>query len=239
MIKIKQAMSKKKDQKQNVGVENVEQALTRSEQFIENNQKMLTRVLLVIVIVIGGIIGFKNLYLKPKEIEANASIFHAEMYFEKDSFELALNEMGTSNYYGFLDVIDEYGLTKTANRAKYCAGICYLRLGYYEEAIEYLKKFRGGNKNTSVFALGSIGDAYVELQEYKMAVDHFLKAAKKIKNEYSTPKYYIKAATVYKELDEYEKALNLYQKIKTDFPNSREARDIEKHITWAKLNLGV
>jgi hypothetical protein len=49
----------------------------------------------------------------------------AQQQFEKDSFQLALTNPG-GGYSGFLDIIDSYSGTKTANLAKYYAGICYL-----------------------------------------------------------------------------------------------------------------
>ena len=50
----------------------------------------------------------------------------AEIYFEKDSFNLALN--GDLNSAGFIDIADDYSSTKTGKLANYYAGICYLNL---------------------------------------------------------------------------------------------------------------
>ncbi|MFA7357741.1 MAG: hypothetical protein WCZ67_00410, partial [Bacteroidales bacterium] len=74
-----------KDELQNVG-----EVLTRSEQFIENNQKNLLVALLVIVLVVSGVLLFRNSYMGPREKEAQEMIFRGEQYFAADSFELAL-----------------------------------------------------------------------------------------------------------------------------------------------------
>ena len=60
-------------------------------------------------------------------------------YFQKDSFNLALN--GDGQYLGFIDVADEYSWTKTGKLANYYAGLCYLHLDEYVNAIEYLEDF--------------------------------------------------------------------------------------------------
>src|SRR6056297_3395769 len=133
-------MSKKKKDTQPEQFESVENVLTRTEQFIENNQKIITTVVLVIVILVGAYLLFTRYYLQPMENEAQGQMFRAEQYFAQDSFKLALN--GDGNYLGFLDIIEEYGMSKSANLAEYYAGAYYLKLGQYDNAIEHLNDFK-------------------------------------------------------------------------------------------------
>jgi hypothetical protein len=44
----------------------------------------------------------------------------------------------------------------------------------------------------------------------------------------------MKAAMVYEMKNDWKKALSLYERIKNDYPNSTEARDIEKYIARAQ-----
>ena len=141
----------------------VEEAFGKTEQFIENNQKIILIVVGIIVVVVLGFFGFKRFYLAPKEKEAQGQMFMAEKYFEQDSITKALN--GDGNYPGFLDIIDQYGITKTGNLAHYYAGICYLKKGEFEKAIDHLKHFSTKDKIVGPMALGAIGDAYMELNE--------------------------------------------------------------------------
>jgi tetratricopeptide (TPR) repeat protein len=229
-------MSKKQITPQEAkGFESVEHALSKSEQYIEENKKSLTIILAAIVIVVGGYMGYKHLYIGPKEIEAQSQVFMAEQYFEKDSFRLALE--GDNNASGFNQIIDEYGLTSTANLCQYYAGICYLRMGKFEDAIEHLKKFDSGDKLVSVIAIGAIGDAYVELGDYKKAVNFYEKAANKNKNNFTSTIYMKKAGLVYEKLGDYKKAVESYKKIKKNFPNSDVARDIDKYIQSAAMKI--
>jgi tetratricopeptide (TPR) repeat protein len=217
------------------GFESVEHALTKSEQYIEENRKSLTIIILVIALVVGGYLSYQRFYLAPLETEAEAEMFMAEQYFEKDSFNLALE--GDGSYYGFLDIVEEYGATKSANLANYYIGISYLHLGQFEEAIEYLEQFNAKDKLVSVVAIGAIGDAYVELEDYNKGVSFYEKAAAKNPNELTSAIYLKKAGLVYEELGNYKKAVTAYESIKKDFPNSEEARDIDKYITAATLKL--
>src|SRR6056297_3423555 len=102
-------MAKKKQENTGQQFEAVENALTRTEQFIEDNQKIITTVVLVIVGLIAVYMGFQRFYLRPLENEAQSQMFVAQRYFEQDSFRLALN--GDGNNFGFLTIIDEYEMT--------------------------------------------------------------------------------------------------------------------------------
>jgi tetratricopeptide (TPR) repeat protein len=228
-------MSQKKYVEKETGLETVEHALSRTELYIEENKKSLSIIVAVIVVVVGGYLGYKRLILGPKELEAQSQIFRAEQYFEKDSLRLALE--GDGDALGFKDIIDEYGMTETANLAHYYAGICYLRLGKYEEAISELKSFDSGDRLISVIAIGALADSYSELGEYKKAVSLYEKAANKNKNEFTSAIYFKKAALVYEKLENYNKALASYEKIKRDYPKSDEARDIDKYIQAVKMKI--
>lgn len=230
-------MAKDKNDTAANSVESVENALTRTEHFIETNQKSLTIIVLAIIIVVGGYLGYKKLYLAPMEEKAQSQIFAAEQYFEKDSFKLALN--GDGNYLGLLDIINKYGPTKTANLAYYYAGISYRGLGKYQEAINYLKKFNAGDLIVTPIAFGAIGDCYVELNNLSKGVDYYEKAASYRDNEFSTPIFLKKAGIVYESMKKYGKAIDLYEQIKEKYPKSTEARDIEKEIARAKSLQGL
>jgi len=228
-------MSKNKKKQGQDGFENVEVALSKAEIYIEQNQKSLTIIILAIVAVVGLYMGYKRFYLEPKEKEAQSEMFIAEKYFEIDSFAIALE--GDGQYLGFIDIIDEYGATKTANLANYYAGISYLRLGEYENAVEYLEDFDGNDRIVAAIALGATGDAYSELGEIKKAISYYEKASSYTENRLTTPAYLKKAGILYEELGQYKKAISTYKDIKKQFPDSEEAIDIQKYISGAELKL--
>ncbi len=227
----------KKDEQAEQNIEAVENALSRTEQYIENNQKSLSVIVAAIFIIIGGYMAFNKFYVDPMQAEAQVQMFPAEQYFEKDSFNLALN--GDGNAIGFLDIIDEYSLTSSGNLASYYAGICYLHTGQYEDAIDYLEKFDADDKMISALAISAIGDAYAELGENSNARDYYLKASKMNPNNFTTPIYLYKAGLLSEELGENEKALEAYTQLETDFPESNEGRKVEKFIARVKLKLNI
>lgn len=225
-------MSNNKEQQQPDGFENVQETLNRTELFIEDNKSIISYAAIGIIVVAALIFAFQRFYLIPKNNEASASMFMAEQYFQKDSFNLALN--GDGNYMGFTEVISEYGCTRTAKLACYYAGLCSMYTGDYESAIKYLKKFKSKDLTLSCVALGVMGDAYVELGQEAKGASYYEKAANNVDNEFTSPLYLNKAAQVYEKLGDYKKALGLYTQIKSDYKLSQEAMNADKNI--AKMN---
>ena len=216
-------------------LQELESALTRTEKFVEANRKIISIIVGGIVLVVAAVLAFNRFYIQPKEDEALSQMFMAENYFEKDSFNLAIN--GDGNYLGFLDIIDDYGITKSANRAKYYAGISYLHLGQYQEAIDYLKKFKTDDLLLSPVKEGAIGDAQLELGNKEKALDQYKKAYSATENDLTTPVYKMKAAAVLESMNKYADALKLYEEIKKDYPTTAEGTTVDKYIARVKVQL--
>lgn len=209
----------------------VEEIVSKSEQFIENNSKKIIYGIIAIALVVGAVLGIKHGYLIPQEKKAAAAMFKGEQYFARDSFNLALNGNG-ADYEGFEAIIDQYGSTSAANLAKAYAGICF-KMGNNEKALDMLKSFSGGDKMISPAVTGLIGDCYVNMGNIKEGISYFEKAAKQADNEVVSPAYLKKAGIAYENLKQYGDAVKAYTAIKEKYYNSMEASDIDKYITRA------
>ena len=227
-------MAKKVKAKIEGSLGTIEESLSKSEKFLEKYQKQLTIAAIVVLIVVGLIYAYKKFYIMPQQAEALEQIFKAQQYFEKDSFNLALN--GDGDYPGFIQIIDDYGSTNVADGALLYAGLSYYKIGDYDNAVDYLKKFSTKDKMLAATAFVNIGDSYTEKGEYKNAAEYYKKAADE-NNKILSPIYLMKLGRVYEELGKWQDAVDAYQQIKNDYKESAEAREIEKFITRAKLHL--
>lgn len=239
-------------QKKNQGderLENVEGALSKTELWIEQHQKLLWIIfisILVIALAIWGITRYQkkqnekaqNLSYKPQtefEEKALAANDFATYYAENQNYATALN--GEGETVGFLKIVEDYGRSKAGKLAAYYAGICYIKQGEYQKAIEYLKKYTNKDKILSSTALGLIGDCYLELGENENAIEYYEKAVEKKPNEYTTPTHLVKLGMTYEIMGEYSKALETYKTLKKDYPGSNEAIEVNKIIAYLQQKM--
>jgi tetratricopeptide (TPR) repeat protein len=218
----------KKEEKKLDELENVQHALTTTEAFIEKYQKQILIGVGVALIIVLAVLSFNNFYLQPREVRAENEMSKAQAAFAVDSFKIAVDGKGVQ-IMGFKEIASQYSITQSGKLATAYAGICYYKLGQFENAIKYLSQFSSKDKNFATTVLGLTGDCYVELGEKAKALSYFEKAADK-ENEVISPVYLKKAGLVYESLNQPEKAEIVYTKIKEKYPKSTEAADIDKYI---------
>lgn len=207
----------------------LQQQYGKVEQFIEEHKTKIMGIVGLVSVVILSFFAFKSVYLPGQEKDAQRDMFTAQEYFQADSFQLALD--GNSTKPGFLDVIDSYnGMTKAVNLAHYYAGISFLNLGKFEEAIDHLSSFSGDDEVVSSMALGAMGDAYMELGETSNGISYYKKAANNSDNEFTGAMYLMRAAAANEVEGNHGEAKKLYQKIKDKYPESSQAQTIDKYI---------
>jgi tetratricopeptide (TPR) repeat protein len=225
-------MAKKTKEDNPQGLKNVEETLTRTEHFLEENYKTLLIILAVIVALVA-VFYLGRIYLNKRNNEAQSQMYQAERWLEMDSLNLALN--GDGNYLGFVDIAKNYKMTRSGNLANYSAGICFLHLGKYQEAIDYLSKYSLKDKVIASLATGAVGDAYIELGELDNGVKKYIEAADYAKNSFNSPLFLMKAGQIYEMQEKFEDALKLYERIKSEYPESTEGTSIDKYIARVKL----
>ena len=228
-------MAKENVQKDEERLEQIETTLGKTEMFIEQHQKGIMIVIAAIIVVVLAIFGFKKFVAEPREAAAQTAIFRAEQLFENDDYATALN--GDGNNAGFLDVINEYGSTKSGNLAKYYAGICYLNTGDFNNAIKYLGEYKGKDQIVRPLAIGAMGDAYLELDNAAEAAKCYERAAKETANSFTGPMFLMKAGLAYEMVSDYKKALEMYKDIKAEYPNSNEGFNIDKYIAYVEAKM--
>ncbi len=197
--------------------------------FWKKYSKPAAIVLAVLIIGFGGWFAYNAWVIQPKEEKAQDAIFKAQQYFAQDSLRLALNGDGVNK--GFLYIIKNYGGTKTANLAKYYAGICDLKLGSYNEAITYLTDFSTDSKPVQMMTYGSLGDAYSELNKKSDAINAYQKAATTFEDDKdNSAEYLFRAALLSEVLGKNKEALDLYKQLKDKFPGTVRGSQADKYI---------
>jgi TolA-binding protein len=205
--------------------EALKEKLEGAENWLEQNPKIVVGIAAAILIIVGGYFAF-NYYKNNQNILAQNEMFQAVYYFEADSLDKALN--GDGNNLGFLQIIDEFGITDAANLANYYAGVSYLKQGKYELARLYLEDFSASDLLIQARAYSLVGDSYMEEQKYDDAAKYYSKAANYKPNKYFSPTYLMKEALAYEKLNQNDKARETYDKIINQYWESSEYQNARK-----------
>lgn len=221
-------------------VSSLDGGASRTEEWVIKNQKYIFIIVILAAVLVLGSLGFNKYIQEPKESQATNNMFQSQQYFDqavngasKDSlFTLALN--GADGKYGFLDISDVYSGSKAGNLANYYAGMAYLNMKDYTNAVTYLNAFSSDDDVLGPIAKGGIGDAFVQLEQLDDAYDYYVQAAQLKTNNYTTPMYLYKAGVIGMKLGKYSNALGFFNQIKSDFLESTEAKDIDVFIGKAE-----
>lgn len=193
----------------------------------------------IIVLFIGWMI-YKYMFKIPEQEKADKVVFVTQKYYADftsatDSAKAllaakVLNGDGTNP--GALRIINQYSGTPAANLCEYYAGSCYLQLGQFAKSLKYLKDFdANGATQIKSRALGMMGDASAELNKNDDALDYYKKAANvNDKDDYTSSEFLFRAALFAESVGKTKEAIDLFKKIKTDYPSSQKANDVDRYL---------
>lgn len=208
--------------------------LTKGEAFFTKNWKKLAILLVLVLVAVGGYIGYK-FYSESKQEEASTAIAAGQNYFMEGKFTEALSG-DKKGFKGFVALADEYSSTKAGNLAKLYAGLCSAELGKWEDAVKYLEDFsQQDDVVISPLSQFALANAYVNTKQLDKAVETFKKAASNADskvvsgtNNSISPLCLHRAAEVLVSQKKDADALALYNEIKTKYPAS--ALEVDKYI---------
>ena len=108
--------------------------------------------------------------------------------------------------------------------------MAYFQLNDFENAIKFLGDFDSDDEILMALALGGIGDSFAELDQLEEALDFYESAFSVSENNFTSPKFLLKAANVASYLNNQNKASDYYSIIKKDYPKSSESNLIDVQI---------
>jgi tetratricopeptide (TPR) repeat protein len=218
----------------------LDETASLTENWVARNQKIIIGLVAGVAILTVGYLAYQKFIAAPKQDEAANEMFVAQQNFQKatdgvasDSlYKLSLN--GSEGKFGFIKIADEYSGTDAGNLANYYAGMAYLNTGKYAEAIDFLSKFKSEDIVLNAMAKGAIGDAYSQQNKPKEALENYVKAAEVNKNDFTTPRFLLKAGKTALTLGNKEEALKYFTDIKDNYDATPEAASVDVLIGLAQ-----
>lgn len=211
-----------------------ENFVTKFLAFFNKNQNIIYGVLIGLLVIACAIIAFNKFYVQKKNEDASAQIVKPIQLFmtgDTNSIKLALD--GNDQTDGFLAIADNYKLTRTANTANYYAGLCYLKIGDKENALDYLKKFKKKENVLWYACQTTIGDLYDDQGDEANTIKYYKKAIKG-EDPYFTPIALFKLGQIYERQGKWEEAVKTYQTIEDKFYTEYNRMSIAQYAERAK-----
>ncbi len=224
---------RKKLKKQELKEDKLVLTYYKAREFVEKNKKILSYILTGVIIIVAGIIIYRN-NVKAENERAEALLSKIIGYYDNGDYKTAIDGIPQRNIQGLKYIVENYGGTDAGEIATYYLASAYFMLGDYDNALKYFKKYDGNDKLLFSASLAGIASIYEIKGEYKKAGEYFEKAAQRFRENILVPEYLYNAARNYKLAGERERALRLYERIKKDYPNFAKIRDVEIYIASLK-----
>ncbi|MBO7609275.1 MAG: tetratricopeptide repeat protein [Muribaculaceae bacterium] len=225
-------MAKKKNVSARTTLEEVNESLSTAAQRIEANKKYiyyaLGAIAVIVLLALGYIYGVRN----PNLQKAKEGIAKADMAYMQGDTVTALKE--------YEKVFDAYS-NKPAERAAFNAAIILYQQGKNKEAAAYLEKYEGEGNMVAPASQSLLGDCYVNMKQYDKAIAAYDKAIKLSgDNEFYTPTFMIKKATVLHAQKKYSDEAAIYEVIKNKYMQYTQAYqfNVDKYLERANAMSG-
>ena len=214
--------------------ESLDEGAGKTEEWVAKNQNIILYTIIGIALIAAALWVYTEFVKAPQEVEALEESTQAFDFYEQavnatgddqDSlYNLALE--GGEGKYGLLQLAENYGGTSAGNIANYQAGMAYLNLGgtNYQKAIDYLTAYDRDGSILEAYAKAGIGDALIQVDQAADAIKYYNQAADIMPNEFSTPKYLLKAAQAALLAGDTSKAIENLERIEEEFPNVPETQ---------------
>ncbi|HEX7069560.1 MAG TPA: tetratricopeptide repeat protein [Rhodothermales bacterium] len=199
----------------------------RAWEFFDKNRKLVYGVIGGIVAVVLVILAYV-FYQNRQQAQAVELLGSVVQLYEQGRYRDALD--GVEGTAGLLEIADEYGSTDAGNLARFYAADALFRLGEYDRALEYFRKYDEDDGLIGASAIAGEAAIRENKGEYEAAGDLYRRAALHYENELRSPEYLLQAARAYERAQAYDDAEEALELITERFPESNIAQGIDFHL---------
>lgn len=199
--------------------------------FFEENRTLVYGALAGLVLLAAGVAGYLY-YQTQQQAAAEEELARIVRTYEQGSYQAALD--GTGNAMGLLAISDNYSGTQAGNLATYYAADALYRLGEYDRALGLFQDYEATEDFIGASALAAQAAIHANRSEFDRAASLYVDAAEQYPNSLTTPKYLMSAGKAYEEAGDYSAAIDAYQRIEDEYPESSFAQQVPRYIARAE-----
>jgi TolA-binding protein len=167
---------------------------------------------------------------KTNNETASAKLGSVFSYVDNNQYQIAIDGIPERKITGLKSIVDEYGGTDAGNTARFYLANAYFQLGKYDEALNHFEDFSPKESYLAVSRLAGIAGCYEAKGEYENAAENFEKASVSYPKDVDAAENMNNAANNFMLAGKNERALDLFKKLKKEYPTTQFARDADRYI---------
>jgi len=230
-LKTPEKKSRRQELRQNIFVELYARALL----FYDEHRRVAQGIGVALVVLVLAIPGYIY-YHQQQEEAANQQLGQILPVYEQGNYQQALD--GTNNQAGLLALADDYSNTDAGNLATFYAANALYELEEYERALEHFQRFEKGQNFIGASAYAAQAAIHENKGNFGRAAELYEQAASQYQNKLTAPRFLLNAGQAYEEAGQYEAAMNMYQRIQDEYPDSSQASNAEQYMARARVRRG-
>jgi tetratricopeptide (TPR) repeat protein len=195
-----------------------------------DQNKRLAAYIVGIPIAIAVIVFFWVQKRNEWNVEATTKLAKVLPFYDQGKYQEAVSGVPQEGVQGLEAIVQEHGSVPSGEIAKLYLANSYYALGNYDKALSFYDGVSVSDKMLTSAAYAGEAACYEIKGNYSEAASYFEKAASKGIPELQAPENLQKAAVNYAAAGKKEKAVDLLQKIKKEYPASNEARNADRYI---------
>lgn len=196
----------------------------RALDFLENNRMATYGAMGAIVVIVALILGYSYVNTS-RDNEAMELMVGAVMRYENGEYQFALD--GDLSFMGLIDITEDYGNTPSGNLARFYAADALYRTGALDRALVFFEDYSKDSNYLGASAYAGVATIRELNKDYDAAGDLYMEAASIFIADITSPEYLLSAGRAYEKAENSGDARRAYERIRDDFPDSQQARDIE------------
>lgn len=224
MLQAKKKISKR-EMKQDALISSYVKATTFYEQHKKNIMIGVGAVIVLIIALV--VIADRRAENNARAMTELGKVFPV---YDANQFQLAIDGAPERNIPGIKSIVEDYGSTPSGELARFYLANAHYHLGNYDEALKAFDDFSPPTDLLAVSRLAGMAACFEAKGKYGEAASNFERAASRYAKDVNVAENLFHAARNYGLAGNKDRALELYKRIKKDFPKSTYARDIDRYI---------
>ncbi len=205
----------------------------RATSFYYENKKYISyAVTALVVIVVAGFVYANN--RRANSEKAASELGKVYQLFDAGQYRQAIEGVPERGILGLKGIVENYS-GASAELARFYLANGYYYLGNYDEAVKQFEDFSFDDKILKASASAGAAACYEAREDHASAAKYYEKAVDTAPKSPAASEYLHHAAHNHAVAGEKEKAVDLFKRIKKDYPNSPQAREVDRYVAQFSL----